>query len=497
MAGFMKDDREEKKKKRRRIWILVLILAAAGFLAVFFLVRSRKGGSSGDDPDIATVERRTVVNSVAASGTLVSTESHEVTASGMLAQKILTVDVEPGDRVNAGDTICTFETASFESQKASLNAQIAKARQDKKARNDQAAEDAAKSEADRQASIASAEASLEQAKEALNQAQTDAGEAQGQYDAYIAGGGKAEDANAAVLKAAADGRQAAVTAAQATVDALTNRLTSLQNPTDSSNLLLDSYNATMDTMISALEDSVASLEERMKGAVVTAPAAGLVTEVDAKVGDPYTGGKLALVELDTSFLVEAKVGEYDIPDVAVGMPVVIKTEATRDEELSGHVVYVAPKPESSSSGNLSGLSGLLSGGSSLDISSLTGGTSAADYTVRIALDESSDRLRLGMNARTSIIVKEADDVLTVPYDSVQEDADGSAYVEVPVRSEDKRGKETLSKKKVPVEKGLVGTYYIELTSDTLKEGDEVIVPAGDAGESVDDILSVMGSGAGM
>lgn len=491
----MKEEKGKKKKGRKTL-IIILILAAALAAALFFMLRSRKA-DEGTSYDTAKVTRRTVVKSVAANGTLVSTESHEVTASGMLAQKILSVAVQPGDRVSAGDTICTFDTSGLSEQKDDLNAQIAQAQKSKADRQAQAAADAAKSEADRKADLISAQKSLSEAQTALDQAKTDEAQAQSQYDSYLNGGGSEDDAAATVLSAVLAGRKAAVTAAQATVDALNERISSLQEQVSSSNVLLDTYYATMDTMIKTLQDSVAALDARISAATVTAPAAGLVTEVSAKAGETYTGGTLALVELDSSLMVEAEVGEYDIPDVAVGMRAVIKTEATRDEELSGSVTYVAPKPESGNTSGLSGLTGLLSGSSSMDMSSLTGGSTGAQYPVRISIDSTNDRLRLGMNARVSIVTEEAEDVLTVPYDAVQEDGDGITFVEVPVRTTDKHGEETISAKKVSVTKGLEGTYYIELTSDTLKEGDEVIVPQSDAGDSVDDILNIMGSGAGL
>ncbi len=491
----MKEEKVKKKKGRKAL-IIILILAAAFAAALFFMLRNRKTDES-TSYDTAKVTRRTVVKSVAANGTFVSTESHEVTASGMLAQKIQSVAVEPGDRVSAGDTICTFDTSGLSEQKEDLNAQIAQAEKNKADRQAQAAADAAKSEADRKADLISAQKSLSEAQTALDQAKTDEAQAQSQYDSYLNGGGSEDDAAATVISAVLAGRKAAVTAAQATVDALNERISSLQEPVSSSNALLDTYYATMDTMIKTLQDSVAAIDARIAAATVTAPAAGLVTEVSAKAGETYTGGTLALVELDSSLMVEAEVGEYDIPDVAVGMRAVIKTEATRDEELSGSVTYVAPKPESGNTSGLSGLTGLLSGSSSMDMSSLTGGSTGAQYPVRISIDSTNDRLRLGMNARVSIVTEEAEDVLTVPYDAVQEDGDGITIVEVPVRTTDKHGEETISAKKVSVTKGLEGTYYIELTSDTLKEGDEVIVPQSDAGDSVDDILNIMGSGAGL
>ena len=234
-----------------------------------------------------------------------------------------------------------------------------------------------------------------------------------------------------------------------------------------------------------------------------------MTEVKASAGDTYTGGVIAVVENDTAYDVDCAVDEYDIPDVAVGMKAVMKTDATREEELKGSVSFVAPKPEGGSVSGLSDLSGLLSGGSMSDMTSaLSSSTSSrASYKVRIHLDGKNDRLRLGMNVRVSIVTQEAENVLTVPYDAVQKKEDGTFFVEAVIGKEDakKTGKGKNSKKasdgaeteKIPVQKGIEGTYYTEVISDRLAEGMEVVVPENDSDTSVDELLDVMGAGAGI
>lgn len=49
---------------------------------------------------------------------------------------------------------------------------------------------------------------------------------------------------------------------------------------------------------------------------------------------------MLVIQDNSSFIVEASVDEYDIADISKGMSVVIKTDATGDQELDGEVIYV-------------------------------------------------------------------------------------------------------------------------------------------------------------
>ena len=139
---------------------------------------------------------------------------------------------------------------------------------------------------------------------------------------------------------------------------------------------------------------------------------------------------------------EAQIGEYDISDIEVGQKVLIKTEATREEELEGTIIFISPT------------------------ASQNAGSSGVTYTVRISVDTPNDRLRLDMSASLSIIIEQHENALTVPYNAIQTDVDENTYVEVYEDGE---------VKKVFVTILMESNYYTEITSKDLKEGQLVVV----------------------
>ncbi len=248
-----------------------------------------------------------------------------------------------------------------------------------------------------------------------------------------------------------------------------------------------------DSAISTLKEQVKSLNRQIANGTIKARTSGTVTEVNAKAGDTYLGTPIASVEGIETLMLTAEVDEYDIPDVSVGMPVKIKTDATRDEELEGEVSFVALKASGSSSSSSLGALSSLTGGA--DMSGFTAASSDATYTVHIALKEQNERLRIGMNAKISIITDSVKDAWSVPFESVQTDEDGREYIEV---EEEKKvdGKKTTTKRKIPVTTGIEGTYYIQIMSDELKEGMDVIVPESQD-NSMEELMNMMGSDAGI
>ena len=61
-----------------------------------------------------------------------------------------------------------------------------------------------------------------------------------------------------------------------------------------------------------------------------------MTAVNVEVGDTYNGNVIAVIDNVDSFDI-TEIDEYDINRIAVGQEVIIKTNATGDEELSGVV----------------------------------------------------------------------------------------------------------------------------------------------------------------
>ena len=549
----MDEFRKRQRKKKMRIGI-ALVLVIVILVGAIYIKRSKKEPA---DAEVKTekLEKRTIVNSVSGSGKVEAVNSEEVTA-GMAGTTIDSIEVQVGDHVEAGQTIAVMDTSSLSSQVKSLNDEIkdlekqkADAEKSKKEAEDKAAADA------QAAQVQAAQDAY--AREVAAQAQKEANEAEkkqtlsaltAQYNAlntqYTADNEKlqsmqatyqeklqdgADDGADAGADAGADGKKgwketdadamayyALILQQQGTV---TTELTQLQNlqtsmkavenadtsvsiPAVSSPQLslpatgqLNNMNVATgyDSAISTLKEQVKSLNRQIANGTIKARTSGTVTEVNAKAGDTYLGTPIASVEGIETLMLTAEVDEYDIPDVSVGMPVKIKTDATRDEELEGEVSFVALKASGSSSSSSLGALSSLTGGA--DMSGFTAASSDATYTVHIALKEQNERLRIGMNAKISIITDSVKDAWSVPFESVQTDEDGREYIEV---EEEKKvdGRKTTTKRKIPVTTGIEGTYYIQIMSDELKEGMDVIVPESQD-NSMEELMNMMGSDAGI
>lgn len=545
----MDEFRKRQRKKKMRIAI-TLVLVIVILVGAIYIKRSKKESA---DAEVKTekLEKRTIVNSVSGSGKVEAVNSEEVTA-GMAGTTIDSIEVQVGDHVEAGQTIAVMDTSSLSSQVKSLNDEIkdlekqkADAVKSKKEAEDKAAADA------QAAQVQAAQDAY--AREVAAQAQKEANEAEkkqtlsaltAQYNAlntqYTADNEKLQSMQATYQEklqdgaddgadAGADGKKgwketdadamayyALILQQQGTV---TTELTQLQNlqtsmkavenadtsvsiPAVSSPQLslpatgqLNNMNVatSYDSAISTLKEQVKSLNRQIANGTIKARTSGTVTEVNAKAGDTYLGTPIASVEGIETLMLTAEVDEYDIPDVSVGMPVKIKTDATRDEELEGEVSFVALKASRSSSSSSLGALSSLTGGA--DMSGFTAASSDATYTVHIALKEQNERLRIGMNAKISIITDSVKDAWSVPFESVQTDEDGREYIEV---EEEKKvdGRKTTTKRKIPVTTGIEGTYYIQIMSDELKEGMDVIVPESQD-NSMEELMNMMGSDAGI
>ena len=113
--------------------------------------------------------------------------------------------------------------------------------------------------------------------------------------------------------------------------------------------------------------------------------------------------------------------------------------------------------------------------------------------MKITLDGTDDRLRVGMTAKASVILESVENAYAVAYDCVETDADGNSYVTAV--SDD--GTET----KIDVTLGLESDYYVQIISDELSEGMLVKATAsssssGSSNDSSSDMMMNMGGGQG-
>ena len=233
---------------------------------------------------------------------------------------------------------------------------------------------------------------------------------------------------------------------------------------------------------------------------VIAPFDGIITSVSVEAGDIYNGSEICVLQDNANLIVSLSVDEYDIPDIAKGMEAVIKTDATGDEEMSGTVTFVAPTPTTTTASSSSG-------------SSSSSSSSSSGYAVEVTITNPSERLRLGMTAKTSIITEEVTDVFVVPYECVEtarQTARKPLPSWMPIRSSqsgtagqndqnspsDKDSQNAQSSQRtIQVETGLETDYYIEISSDELTEGMQVVVPQTSSSSSSD--MMIMPGGGDM
>lgn len=206
--------------------------------------------------------------------------------------------------------------------------------------------------------------------------------------------------------------------------------------------------------VTSMQIALQKYQKDFADSTLKAPISGTVTAVYAKEGAP-AGGLMFVVEDTDSLVIKTKLKEYDIASVEVGMPVVIKSDATGEQEFMGHISHISPAAVKSSTGEIQ-----------------TEGS--VEFDAEITLDEQDTGLRVGMNTRMTIETERKDQVWAVPFDAVTTDAQGQDIVYV--ARTDENGVTTAVP--VPVTTGMETDFYIEVNSDQLNAGDLIISDPG-------------------
>ena len=479
---------QKGKKKWIIIVAVILVIALVGGLVVAGLGNKQQETAGGS---VELVTKRTIANSITANGTVEAANTENVTG-GSYGMKVEKVYVKEGDVVAAGDVICVFDTSDIDEQIKTAQDNIADAKKEKKEQLADYDEQIADQKTANTEDLAEAKEDLAEAEAKLAEEKAELAKWEAKYEEGIANNSLSVTEELELVSTI-NSQKSTVDNAQSRVDTYKNRVDALED-TDTSNLedAKDNYAEQMDNTIESYEERLESLTEQKEDATIRAGIAGVITALNVSEGNTFNGGTIASIEGVDRFIVEAQVEEYDVADVAVGMKVLVKTDATRDEELEGVITYVAPRATNSGDSSMSGLAGLMGGG--MDTSSLTGGSGSATYLVKIELKEQNDRLRLGMNAKTSIITEESTNVWSVPYDAVFTREDGTTYVQE-ITGKDSDGNYVT--KELDITIGLQGTYYVEIISDKVSETTEIFVPDAQGNSSIEELLNMMGAGAGI
>lgn len=506
----MKKFGEFVKKHKKLVIFLVILLIITGFV-IYVVVQVKKATAELTEMvnagDIVPIEYRSLVESLSATGIVVSLDSTDVTSKAVNTE-VAEVLVSEGDHVKAGDVICKLDSedieTNLENARKTLNA----------------------AEKNSNANVAIAQRQLGEAKDGRNiqierdyqdaadyykdyeDALADLDKAQVEYDTVLEKYNWLADTynsfseehpelsqynfdsqgkeyyseytfhlqNYESAKNELQGKETALDSAKNAADAALDKYNKLIRAYEdgmrnndstimSRNDNLNSANLTSTTASLTDEQRVKDLEEQLEDCTVVAPCDGVVTAVNVSEGTNYTGtAAIAVIEDDSAYEVKAQIDEYDISKIKVGERVVIKTNGTGDLELDGVVKEIAPRATKSANGTVA--------------TNIT-------YAVLITIKTPCDDLKMDMTAKLSIIINEKDHILTVPFEAVQVDEDGAFYIE------------TKDGEKISVEKGLESDYYIEVVGDGVKEGVEIVVPKADALNDFIKLLQDQGAMGGM
>ena len=438
-----------KGKKKKKIWLIILIVVILVIAVAGTAVKKMTSQmeTTANTVETVPVEKRNLSDSISLKGTIAGKSKTNVMS--LAAAEITAVDVQVGDIVKEGDPLVTLDKKDIEKQIAELKTNINNA-------NAVAANDAAQ----KQNSLAQ---NKQDQQDALDAAQKTIDEAQADVDKYKKKVSECEDyiyylKNDHKDTTEYDGKletfKSSLETAQKALDSANDNYASVLKSTDRS---VASAQNTVDmekyqsSTTADLKDQLDQLEKQLADCTLSAPISGVVTAVNVSVGDKNAAGTTMITIEDTSSLkVIVNVEEADILKIQEGMPATVTTDATGEEEIKGTVTRVVRVKNQSANTN------------STDTNTTTG------YSAEITIDNAD--LLVGMSAKAKIIIKDRGTELAVPYDLIQYDENGDAFVLTAQMNGD--GTATAVRKNITV--GEEVDYYTEVTGGDLKEGDQLI-----------------------
>jgi macrolide-specific efflux system membrane fusion protein len=211
----------------------------------------------------------------------------------------------------------------------------------------------------------------------------------------------------------------------------------------------------IDAQIQQAEINVEAAQLNLDRTKILAPSDGTVVAVAVEVGQSVNANTssptiVKLANLD-KMVVKAEISEADVPRVEPGQQVYFTILGDPDTRINATLRAVEPAPDSIAS----------------DDSSSSSSNTAVYYNGLFDVDNPDHKLRISMTAQVTIVLKSADDVLTVPASVLgRKGRDGSYMLQV--WDQQKQAAEPK-----PVTIGLNNNVTAEVLSG-LNEGDLVV-----------------------
>ena len=190
---------------------------------------------------------------------------------------------------------------------------------------------------------------------------------------------------------------------------------------------------------SRTSDTLSDLQTTLENCTLTATMDGTITELNATVGSVCSGTVATIQDL-SSLTVEVTIPASSVSKLSTGMQCNITSDATGDTAISGTLTRIDPVANENGS-----------------------------FGATVSVNGSDSGLLIGISAQVEIVVRQDEDVFTVPRDAIGTREDGSTYV---LRRTGGEGVD-MTFEEVEVTTGNSNDYYIEISGDSLAEGDVI------------------------
>ena len=491
-------------KRHKKLVIVLAILIAIVAFVVSSCMRTAEAVSNAlayQFVRTTTLQKTSLVNSVSVNGTVASGSTASVTASDSVKTcKVTSVNVAVGDTVRLGDVIATLDTTDVEKQIESAQQNYSDSLTDASTSYVQSVEDQSTNLAQLQQDLADAQEDYDTLglTDYYSSMQNTAGATgtnrelveyyYGLFAEKIAGlQNTINSLNIQLTNAQKDGNADQAQAVQGQLEVYTDQLNVAKGQCSIPELGLQgfdtiaSYYNKIEQLEQALEaarqaydnavtsngrkvdsagtqleraqresDTLNDLQATLDDCTLTATMDGTITALNATVGSVCSGTVATIQDVD-ELTVEITLSADDVSAVSTGMQCTIASDATGDAEITGTLTQIDPVANEQ-------------------------GT----FGATVAVNGTDTGLLVGIQAQVEIVQNVTDDVFVVPIDAVGTAEDGSSFV---YRQTGGEGVD-MTFEEVPVTTGASNDYYIEISGDTLAEGD-VIRASADLTEGVE------------
>lgn len=394
--------------KKKRIILLVLAVVIIVFIgaAVVF-------GNKGNDQETlfvtsSNVTKESITSYVKTTGVVSSKTSFDI--SSKVTGEVIAIYVKEGDVVKEGQVLCELDQISILNQ------------------------------------IAETEIQLEIAKENLIQIINSGS------NNYKSAYKNALLSKESALKAYEDAKklQEAGVNSQSTVDSAYNSYKQALNSFEETRSKYNNENSASDIKIQelrikSLENSLSNQKIELEDMKIKSPINGVITFENVKLLSYISpGSPIYKVEDLDQLVVDVNVSQYDIHQLEIGQPVIIKAEGMDDIEFNGEVASIGSRA----------------------VSKVLRSSQEMVIEVQINITSEDTTLKPNYSVKTKIETAHVENALVLPYEAVYIDKDGHKKVFTVLE-----GKVT----EHIIERGVEGMFKFQAITETIQADDHVIL----------------------